>query len=254
MTSSTKQQARPGAIIIGASSGVGRELAVQLHAEGYAVAVTARREDRLLSLCDSLKEHAFAFRMDVSDIDQAIEVFHQAWKKLGSVELVIVNAGVGDSDPTDLLKSELYTLDVNVTGFTAIANQAFAAFKSQGFGHLVGISSVAGVRGGTVSVYHASKAFVSNYLEGLAIRAFADGNQVTVTDVRPGFVDTVMAQGDHVFWMASVERACRQIIAAIRSKKRVVYVTRRWRLIAWLMKCMPFFIYKRIMKASLDSR
>ncbi len=94
--------------------------------------------------------------------------------------------------------------------------------------------------------YNASKAYVSSYLEGLACRKECRSGAITVTDVRPGFVDTPMAQGEGLFWVASPEKAAKQIYAAIRKKKRIVYITKRWRLIAAIIKLLPFCLYKRI--------
>ena len=136
---------------------------------------------------------------------------------------------------------------MNVAGFTAIANLAYHYFLAKKFGHIVGVSSVAAVRGGPIASYNASKAYVSSFLEGLACRAHGQQIDLTITDVRPGFVNTAMAQGDGLFWVAPVEVAAKQIIAGIEREKRVVYVTRRWRLIAGLISLLPFSIYKRLM-------
>ena len=114
-------------------------------------------------------------------------------------------------------------------------------FKNQGVGHLVNFSSIAGLRGnGDAPAYFASKAFQINYLEGLRLNAYKSGQTIYVTDVRPGFVDTAMALGDGQFWVAPVEKAAKQIFTAIQRKKKVVYVTKRWKLIGILLKIIHF--------------
>lgn len=114
-------------------------------------------------------------------------------------------------------------------------------------GQLVGISSIAAIRGdGDAPAYSASKAFVSNYMEGLRKKVTKLGLIITVTDIQAGFVDTAMAKGDGLFWVASPQKAAQQIYNAIERKRKHVYITKRWRLVGWLMKAMPAFIYDRI--------
>jgi short-subunit dehydrogenase len=127
-----------------------------------------------------------------------------------------------------------------------MADAAMKYFLGKGSGHLAGISSIAGIRGnGYAPAYSASKAFVSNYLEGMRHKAAKAGVPIVVTDIKPGYVDTVMAQGDHIFWRAPVKEAARQIFSALEKKKKLVYITHRWRLIAWLLRILPEFILKK---------
>jgi short-subunit dehydrogenase len=83
-------------------------------------------------------------------------------------------------------------------------------------------------------------------LEGLSIKAIRLKRNISVTDIQPGFVNTAMAKGDGLFWVAPVEKAARQIFNAIESRKRKVYITKRWIIFAWLMKHLPYFLYKRL--------
>jgi short-subunit dehydrogenase len=108
------------------------------------------------------------------------------------------------------------------------------------------ISSIAAIRGsGAAPAYAASKAFMSNYLEGLRIKAFKTGLPIVVTDIQPGFVDTAMAQGQGLFWVAPPNTAALQIYKAIERKAKHAYVTRRWSIIGWLLKALPDFLYYR---------
>jgi short-subunit dehydrogenase len=86
---------------------------------------------------------------------------------------------------------------------------------------------------------------MSNYAEGLFIKAWKLKKNITITDIKPGFIDTKMAKGNKQFWVAPVHKAALQIIKAIDKKKRVVYITKRWWLVAQIMKWLPFSIYKR---------
>jgi short-subunit dehydrogenase len=120
-------------------------------------------------------------------------------------------------------------------------------FIKQGSGHLVGISSIASIRGGRAAPsYNASKAYESNYLEGLRQKVKNMALPITVTEIIPGFVDTAMAKGEGIFWSAPPHKAAVQIFEAIGAKKSKAYITKRWSVIAWFLKLLPSFIYERL--------
>lgn len=234
------------AIIIGATSGIGRELAKQMSNEGYHVGITGRRSHLLDSLETELPCQCFKARMDLTRVSESVEALERLLKTMDDVDIIVINSGVGSNDPDFPLSDELETVAVNVTGFTAMANVAYHYFAAKQEGHIVGISSIASLRGGPAAVYHASKAYVSNYLEGLACRSHSNKDNIVVTDIRPGFVDTAMAKGDGIFWKAPVEKAVKQIFSAIKGKRRVVYITKRWRLVGLIMSLLPFTLYRRL--------
>ncbi len=166
-----------------------------------------------------------------------MEALKQLINEMGGMDLVVISAGVGHGNRGLEWSKERETIEVNVTGFAAVANAAFKYFSQKGGGHIVGISSIAAIRGnGSAPAYNASKAFVSNYLDGLRQKARKSKLPITITDVQPGFVDTPMLKGKGLFWVAPAAKAARQIYGAVKAKKRHVYITKRWRLIAWLLK------------------
>lgn len=234
------------AIIIGATSGIGRELAKQMSLAGYTVGITGRRTHLLDSLEEQLAYDCYKERMDLTDISESVEALRKLLNKMETVDLIVINSGTGSINPDFPLLEELETVAVNVTGFTAMANVAYHYFAAKNSGHIVGISSVAAVRGGPSASYNASKAYISSYLEGLDCKARAQGKSIFVTDIRPGFVDTDMAKGDRLFWKAPVAKAATQIFNAVRKKRRVAYITRRWWSIGLLLSHLPFKIYRRI--------
>jgi short-subunit dehydrogenase len=234
------------AIIIGASSGIGRALAVTLSLAGYRVGVVARRTDLLVQLREELAGPCVIRTADVSQPELAMPLVRELIEELRDVELFIVNAGIGFDNAALAWEPERETIAVNVLGFAAMVNVAVAHLESRGSGHLVGISSIAALRGiGAAPAYAASKAFVSNYLQGVRYRFNKLKLPIVVTDVQPGFVDTPMAAGNRL-WIASPQTAARQIVAAIRGRRNQVYVTRRWRLIAWLTKVVPDALYSKL--------
>lgn len=241
------KKVKPTAIIVGASSGIGKALTHQLHKDGYKLGVAARRMELLLSLNDELGSSLVCKKMDITNSVESQKTLVEMASELGPVSLIIVCSGTGEINENLDWEKEQPTIVTNVEGFAAIAVAATNLFLSQGFGHLVGISSIAALRGaGAAPAYNASKAFVANYLEGLRIKVSKTKKPIFVTDIRPGFVDTNMAKGDGLFWVAPVEKAARQIITAINKKRKVAYISRRWRLIAWLLKLLPDFIYYRM--------
>ncbi|MFA6321516.1 MAG: SDR family NAD(P)-dependent oxidoreductase [Candidatus Omnitrophota bacterium] len=226
------------AIVIGASSGIGRELVKVLYEHGYAVGITARREEMLKELAGELSGDVFVQRMDVANSFEAIGLLEKLIEKMGGVDLVVVNAGAGFHNPDMDWVLEKNTIDINVSGFAAMANTAMRYFLKKGSGHLVGVSSVIALRGGS-SAYSATKAFVSNYLEVMRHKAIKSGLPITVTEIAPGFVRTAMVEGGKLFWAASPRKAAEQIFDAIKNKRNHAYITRRWRIVAWALKIIP---------------
>ena len=235
------------AIVIGASSGIGRAIAVALSRDGYRVGVAARRTILLTELQSQLAGPCAIKTVDMSRPDLAMPLVRELIDELRDVELFILSAGTGFNNESLAWEPERDTIAVNVLGFASMVNVAVAHLEARGGGHLVGISSLAALRGNRAApAYGASKAFVSNYLQGIRYRFKKLRLPVVVTDVQPGFVDTDMAKADRVFWMASVETAATQILAAIRSGKEHVYITKRWRLIAWLMRLSPDALFSKL--------
>ena len=235
------------AIVIGASSGIGKELAIVLAENNYSVGLVGRRTELLVKLQKELPTNSFIKSFDVSNSEEAIQQLEGLIEEMKDVDLIIINAGVGFINTELDYEKEKRMIEVNVLGFTAIINVAYKHFASQGHGHIVGISSVAAVRGNHgAPAYSASKAFISNYMEGLRSKAKKEKIPLFITDIKPGFVDTAMAQGDGLFWVAPPRKAALQIYKAIIDKKDSAYITKRWRLIAWLLRVIPNRIYYKI--------
>lgn len=232
-------------VIVGASSGIGEALARELADRGHPLGLTARREERLQDIADDLSTETSVARMDVTETEDARETFEDLVVDLGGADIVVLNAGVAPGNPDLDWDIERQTIDVNVTGFTALATAAIHHFQEQGSGHLVGMSSVgAHVGNSLVPAYHASKAFVSNYMDGIRYRTEHNDADVTVTTIEPGYVDTELATGN--FWLVPVDTAADQIADAIQSGRTHAYISKRWRLVAWLLKLAPDALKKRL--------
>ncbi|MGG0837345.1 SDR family NAD(P)-dependent oxidoreductase [Bacillus paralicheniformis] len=228
------------AIIIGASSGIGKALAKQLSAGGVEVGLAARRYELLAKLRDELPGPSYIKKIDTADSERSPILLRELLDEMNWADAVFICSGVGYLESEMDWSKEKETIDVNVTGFVSCSNVLMEHFIKNGKGYLVGISSIAALRGnGRAVTYAASKAFVSNYLKGLRQKVKKFGyDEIVVTEIQPGFVDTALAKGDQ-FWTASPEKAAAQIISAVQKKKTHAYITKRWRLISWILKCLP---------------
>lgn len=235
------------AIIVGASSGIGKELARILVNDGFRVGITGRRIELLEELKSENPASYAISNFDIREPEKAVEQLEMLTAELGGLDLLIISSGTGDINASLDFEIEKNTIETNVTGFTCVADWAFNYFRNQGHGHLVAISSIAGIRGSAEApAYNASKAYQINYLEGLRQKAAKAKCPIYITDIRPGLVDTGMAKGEGLFWVMPVEKAARQIYIAITKTKKVATVTRRWRLVAAILKLMPRTIYERM--------
>jgi len=235
------------AIIIGASSGIGKGLAELLTANNYKVGITGRRTELLNELKKTNPNSFLIKTFDVTDTRTSVEKLEELTSELGGFDLLLLSSGTGDLNESLDFEIERKVIDLNVTGFTNIIDWTFKYFEKQEFGHLVAITSVAGIRGSREAPsYNATKSYQINYLEGLRQKAKKIKKPIFVTDIRLGLIDTDMAKGEGLFWVMPVEKVTKQIFKAIKNKSKVVYVTKRWGLIGILLKLMPRFIYDRM--------
>ncbi len=234
-------------IIIGASSGIGKGLLKNYATSSNKIAIVARRGSILKELEEQYSPNLITYAADITkqdEISAAIEYFKS---QLSKIDLVIVCSGAGEINPELDFGIELPTLNTNVVGWTYVVDSFYNILRQQGFGHLVAITSIGGLRGeAQAPSYSASKAYQINYMEALRKKAYKEGNCIKVTDIRPGLVDTRMAKGDNLFWVMPVDKVVAQIANAIKRNSSKAYVTKRWHLLALIIKHLPYCIYKRM--------
>lgn len=244
---------RPHAVIVGASSGIGAALAHRLAAEGYRVALLARREPALARLCEQINSAqgegcARAYPHDVTRYAEIPALFQRLLQEMGHIDLIVYCAAVMPSvgalefDP----EKDRAMVEVNLLGAMGWLGQAATLFARMGAGHIVGISSVAGDRGRVKNPGHnASKAGLDAYLEGLRNRLSRLG--VRVLTVKPGFVDTAMLKdAGRTFWVQSPDRTALDIWRAIRSGKQLIYTPARWRWLMLIVRNIPSIVFRRL--------
>jgi len=233
-------------IIVGATSGIGRKTA-ELYAEkGNKVGITGRRQELLKEIQQQFPEKIEIKCFDVTGSEN-ISSIESLVNKIGGLDILIYSSGIGEASKKLDWQLDKKTIDTNVNGFTEITNWGFNYFAKQGYGTLVTISSIASKRGNSWSpAYNASKAFQSNYFEGLSIKALRMRKDIAVISIEPGFVETDMAKGAKVFWTMPNEKASRKMIDAIEKKKRRSHLSIRWWWVAKFLRLAPYWIYKRL--------
>lgn len=241
------------AIVIGASSGMGRQVAKLLAKEGYIVGLVARRMELLTSLAQEIKTKTYTKCIDVAQHGQAIEDLNEFIKEMSGLDLIVISISASNDNinTTNSLENYKRTLNVDLLGFWYMANTALEYFYKQGHGHLVGISSTSGLIGqGENPVYSGAKAFIQRYLEGVRNKLIQSKiNTIFITDIIPGWVE-VEAEDVHkipgAYWVATTQEAAKQIVNAIKKKKKKAYITARWEIIALLYKICPDWLYNKI--------
>ncbi len=235
------------AVIIGATSGIGRGLAERLAAAGWRVGAVGRREALLRKLAENAPANILYVVADVTHPAACLEALLELVGRMGGMDLCVVCSGAGELNPSLDFALEEPAIETNVHGWTAVVDWAYRRFESCGGGRLVLVTSVGGLRGSCAApAYNASKAYQINYAEGLRQRAVKSASGVRVTEIRPGLVDTAMAKGEGLFWVMPVDRVVDQTLRAVFRGRRIAVVTRRWRLVAWLLRWLPESLYLRL--------
>lgn len=240
-------------LIIGASDGLGAELARRLAREGYSLALLARRKAKLDALCSELnakEQLARAYVHDVAEYDKVPDLLRKIVAELGGLDLVIFVAGVnyppGGIDKYNF-ENDRKMIEVNLIGAMAWLTPISETFQSAKAGQIVGISSIAGDRGRVGNPgYNTSKAGLITYLEALRNRLTRDG--VNVLTVKPGFLKTEMlktAQGATPFAIEPA-KAADDIVKAMKKRKQVIYTASIWRWVMLGIRHTPSFIFRRL--------
>lgn len=240
---------RQRAIVIGASSGLGAALVKHLVHHRYTVAAVARRESELAARRDAIgRDSVFPYVHDVTETTQVPLLFDRITRDLGGLDLVVYAAAVQPAvapNEYDFEKDEAM-IRTNLLGAIAWLNLAATRFERARSGHIVGISSIAGDRGRVGSpVYNTSKAGLDTYLEALRNRLSRHG--VTVTTIKPGFIDTeLLKNAARTFWVISPEEAAARTYEAINRRRQIAFIPPRWRLVSLAVRSVPSVLFRRL--------
>lgn len=237
------------AVVVGASSGIGEAIARQLAGTGTDVAIVARRATDLERVAATNPDRLRPYVHDVTEFEAVPALFDRIVSDLGGLDTLVHAAGVMPKleEGEYAFEKDRAMIGTNLLGAMAWMNLAAARFEAARSGTILGISSIAGERGRRNNPgYCTSKAALSTYLESLRNRCSRYG--VNVVTVKPGFVDTAMTRGvKGLFWLISPEQAARRSLAlARRGRSASGFVPARWALVAFILRHLPSFIFRRM--------
>ncbi len=233
-------------VIVGATSGIGYEVAKLFCQQDWHVAIAGRRADRLEAFRKEICAQVVTETIDVTQPD-APERLQRLINKLGGMDLFLLSSGIGSQNRQLEASIELATVETNVKGFTQMVDYAWAYFKGQGGGHIAVISSIAGTKGlGAAPSYSASKRFQNTYIESLSQLARMQKLPITFTDIRPGFVKTDLLKSDHYPLLMQPDKVARQIVSALMKRKRCVIIDWRYRLLVFFWRLLPSALWERL--------
>ena len=233
-------------IIIGATSGIGREVAKLYIARGWQVGVAGRRTDELENLRQEAPQQVYTETIDVTH-DDAPTRLQSLIDKVGGMDIFLLSSGIGKQNPTLEADIELRTASTNVTGFMRMTMTAYHFFAKQGYGHIAAISSIAGTKGlGIAPAYSATKCFQNTYLDALDQLAHMNGLNICFTDIRPGFVATPLLKDDSYPLLMKATDVAAQIMKGIDRKKRTLIIDWRYRILVFFWRLIPRCIWLRL--------
>ena len=235
------------AVIVGATSGLGLEVARLLLERGWSIGVAGRRVEALERLRAVAPDRVRIRAIDVTQSD-APDRLHALIDDLGGMDLYFHSSGIGRQNPDLDPSIELSTVRTNGEGFVRMVTAAYRYFRTQGHGHIAAITSVAGTRGmGAAAAYSATKRFQRTYLDALAQLAHREGLRLHITDIRPGFVRTALLNPE-VRYPMLMEPApvARRIVDAVERRRRVATIDRRYRALVLLWRLLPQCVWERM--------
>jgi len=235
------------AIIIGATSGIGQEVARILVQQGWHIGIAGRREEALHALQATAPDRIVTEQLDVTE-EKATLHLHNLIKKLGGIDLFFLSSGVGHQNRDLQPDIELNTARTNVEGFTRMVTAAFNYFKEKGSGHIAVISSIAGTKGlGVAPAYSATKRFQNTYIDALEQLSYLQKLNIRFTDIRPGFVATdLLNDGKHYPLLMDAAKVGRHIAWSLERKQRIVVIDWRYRILVFFWKMIPRWMWKRL--------
>lgn len=242
------------AVIIGATSGIGREVARSLAQRGVVLGIAGRRAERLEELVAEFgSERIFTAVMDVRE-ESATEALDSLIRKVGAPDLLLYASGIGKQNPELNEEIECQTVLTNSLGMVRIVDHFLnyvkrePRYNAKHKAHIAVITSVAGTMGmGSAPAYSATKSMQSSYLVALAQHARMERIPAIFSDIRPGFVATEILNPEKRYPMLiSVERAAEHILRGLRHRRRIITFDWRFKLLTLFWRLIPRCLWERI--------
>jgi len=243
------QKAKHGlsAVIMGASSGIGMEVARLLLRRGWHLGLAARRTEPLAALSEEYPGLVKYASIDITETGSEVQL-RRLIDEMEEISLYLHVSGVGWQNMALDADKELTTVQTNALGFTRMVGEAYRYFAARGEGHIAVVSSIAGTKGlGAAPAYSATKAFDTTYVEALEQQAHMRGKHIHFTDIRPGFVRTaLLGDGRRYPLLMNPEAVARAIVGAVLHRRHVVVIDWRYRLLTALWRCVPRWLWRRM--------
>lgn len=234
------------AVIIGATSGIGYEVAKGLMLQGWRVGAAGRRQSALDAFQTIAPDRIEVQALDVTQPDAA-EKLQVLIEKLGGMDLFLLSSGIGHQNINLDAEIELNTTLTNVEGFTRMVTAAFGYFKKQGGGHLAVISSIAGTKGlGVAPAYSATKRYQNTYIDALAQLSRMQKLNIRFTDIRPGFVATDLLKDGKYPLLMQADKVGTRIVRALNRQKRVAIIDERYAILVFFWRLIPRWLWERL--------
>lgn len=243
----TDTQTTPRIVIVGATSGIGREVARCCLRAGWRVGAAGRTTAALEALRAEAPAQVEIEPLDVT-LDDAPERLSRLVERLGGMDVYLHASGIGRRNTALDPAPEIETLRTNGEGFVRMTAAAFGWFRAHGGGHLAAITSIAGTRGlGPAPAYSATKRMQNTYLDALEQLAGMERLAIRFTDIRPGFVATpLLADGGRYPMLMQPERVARRIVQALVRRERRVVIDRRYAVLVFFWRLIPSWLWRRL--------
>lgn len=234
------------AIVIGATSGIGLEVARLLAQKGWQVGIGGRREELLSRLAADTPGIVAWRRIDIN-ATEAPDHLKALADEMGGIDLYFHASGIGYQNVALSPDEELATVRTNGEGFTRMLTAAFNMFAKQGGGHIAAITSIAGTKGlGAAPAYSATKRYQRHYLESLEQLAHIRHLPIRFTEIRPGFVSTALLKDDYYPLQMQPDAVATTIVKAVEKKCRVKTIDWRYRILVFFWGLIPRCLWVRM--------
>ncbi len=234
-------------IIVGATSGIGKEVALLYVKAGWQVGIAGRRKALLDALQQTASSQIYTQIIDVRR-DDAPRLLRELIDRMGGIDLYLHSSGIGAQNMALDEGIELQTVETNALGFIRMIDTVFHYFKeAHKQGHIAVISSIAGTKGlGVAAAYSATKRFQNTYLQCLSQLAHMQHLPITFTDIRPGFTDTDLLKNSRYPLLMQPTDVARQIVKALEKKRRTVVIDWRYRMLVSAWSLIPHWLWERL--------
>lgn len=237
------------AIIVGATSGIGLEVAKVLAKKGWLVGIAGRRQELLEQIQQENQNIVATEQIDVTQSD-APDHLQTLIENLGGMDLYFHSSGIGYQNVELDMERELATVETNAVGMTRMVGAAFHYFEAHPGqkGQIAVISSIAGTKGlGAAPAYSATKRYVNHYLECLTqlchIRRLS---HISIHDIRPGFVRTALISGSNYPLQLDAAKVAQQIVKKLEQRRAIITIDWRYRLLVFFWRLIPRWLWVRM--------